>query len=157
MTDIAEQVARAIHAKRNNPDDNQHWFHEDANKCELSRQLARAAIAALPGEPVAWQYRWWQSGDRWSDWVNLTKESFATLGDIMDVKYEGRQLYAAPAMPGWQLIKTAPVQSKRAAHRAAKGETATDNLSPASPPTAQPVTASEPFRAASALSLGPRE
>lgn len=44
---MVEKVARAIHAKHRNPDDNKHWFHEDPAKCELSRQLARAAIEAM--------------------------------------------------------------------------------------------------------------
>lgn len=44
---MIETVARAIHEKRRNPDANKHWFHEDADKCELSMQLAKAAIEAM--------------------------------------------------------------------------------------------------------------
>lgn len=44
---MLEKVARAIHAKRRRPDDNKHWFHENPERCELSRQLARAAIEAM--------------------------------------------------------------------------------------------------------------
>lgn len=44
---MVEKVARTIHAKRRAPDDNKHWFHEDPELCDLSRQLARAAIEAM--------------------------------------------------------------------------------------------------------------
>lgn len=44
---MMEKVARAIHAKRRAPDDNKHWFHENHECCELSRQLARAAVEAM--------------------------------------------------------------------------------------------------------------
>lgn len=44
---MMEKVARAIHAKRRAPDDNKHWFHENHECCELSRQLASAAIEAM--------------------------------------------------------------------------------------------------------------
>jgi hypothetical protein len=47
MADLIKRVARAIHAKRTSPDDGKYWFHEDASKCLLSRQLARAAINAM--------------------------------------------------------------------------------------------------------------
>ena len=44
---MIENVARAIHQKRRNPDDGKHWFHQDADKCELTMQLAKAAIEAM--------------------------------------------------------------------------------------------------------------
>jgi hypothetical protein len=47
--EMIEQVARAIHAKHRHPDDNKHWFHEDPEQCQHSRQLAKAAIEANGG------------------------------------------------------------------------------------------------------------
>ena len=44
---MVEKVAMAIHAKRRTPDGNKYWFHENPECCELSRQLARAAIEAM--------------------------------------------------------------------------------------------------------------
>lgn len=52
--------------------------------------------SAATSEPVAWQYRWLQSAGCWSNWVDLSQEAFFTLGQIVDVPYESRRLYAAP-------------------------------------------------------------
>jgi len=56
--DVAKRVARAIHAAKSSPS-TYPWFHSDADKCEKSRALARAALSAIgtKSEPA--------SGDGW--------------------------------------------------------------------------------------------
>lgn len=51
---MIEKVARAIHEKRRNPDEGKHWFHQDADKCELTMQLAKAAIEAMRSHNDQW-------------------------------------------------------------------------------------------------------
>lgn len=79
MDNMVQRVARAIHEKRRNPDANKHWFHENAEKCELSMQLAKAAIEemrdAQPTESMM--------AAMWSLSYANTRESFSACWEAM--------------------------------------------------------------------------
>lgn len=80
---MVEKVARAIHAKHRSPDDNQHWFYVEPEHCELSRQLARAAIEAMPIEQLI--IAAYVRGVEWNEENPLDREyRFKAAGDYAD-------------------------------------------------------------------------
>lgn len=60
-------------------------------------EAARAARQP-EAEPVAWQYRWLMHDDVWSKWIDVPREVFHHLAEIVSYKYEARPLYTSPRL-----------------------------------------------------------
>lgn len=68
-----------------------------------SKELARIALSSLAAEPVAYQYRLWDTEcDEWGEWEDCGEcafEGFAEEEKCLGTGVQTRKLYAAPPVP----------------------------------------------------------